>query len=147
VSLQEWLKNAWLTKHSASRREIADLFGVADRDVADCQTAGLSPDWKLSIAYNAALQTATAALAAAGYRAAREAHHFRIIQSLAHTVGVEAHLIAQFDRFRKKRNIGDYERAGMISEQEAKEMLALALRLREDVEQWLHANYPDLMPD
>jgi hypothetical protein len=47
----------------------------------------LSPDWRLNIAYNAALQAATAALAAAGYRASREAHHCRAIQSLAFTIG------------------------------------------------------------
>jgi hypothetical protein len=45
----------------------------------------ISEDWKLNIAYNAALQAATAALAAAGYRAAREQHHYRTIQSLALT--------------------------------------------------------------
>ncbi len=30
------------------------------------------PDWRFAIAYNAALQAATAALAASGYRASRE---------------------------------------------------------------------------
>jgi hypothetical protein len=65
-----------LTKHSASPREIADLFGVVDRNLADFHATGLSTDWKLSIAYNAALQTATAALAASGYRATRDGHHY-----------------------------------------------------------------------
>jgi len=45
---------------------------LAERDLRECQAAGLSPDWRLAIAYNAALQSATAALAAAGYRAARD---------------------------------------------------------------------------
>lgn len=147
MSLRNWLKNAWLTEHSTSPREIADLFGVVDRDLTDCHATGLSPDWKLSIAYNAALQTATAALAASGYRATRDAHHYRVIQSLAHTIEADADLIAQLDRFRKKRNIGDYERAGMISEQETKEMIELAVKLREDVEQWLLTNHPKLMQD
>jgi len=48
------------------------LFGVADRDLRDCQVRGLSADWRLNIAYNAALQIATVALAAAGYRAAKD---------------------------------------------------------------------------
>ncbi len=43
----------------------------------------------MSIAYNAALQTATAALAAAGYRATRDSHHYRVIQSLAFTIGAD----------------------------------------------------------
>jgi len=37
--------------------------------------AGLDPDWRLNIAYNAALHSATAALAAEGYRATRESYH------------------------------------------------------------------------
>jgi hypothetical protein len=53
-------------------------------------------------------------LAAAGFRAARDAHHYRVIQSLAHTLGADATLIAEFEQFRKKRNIGGYERAGSI---------------------------------
>lgn len=55
----------------------------------------MSPDWKLNIAYNAALQAATAALAASGYRAAREQHHYRTIQSLAHTLGWKAARVNQ----------------------------------------------------
>jgi HEPN domain-containing protein len=118
---------------------------MADRDLAQCRTPNLSPDWQLNIAYNAALQAATAALAAAGYRTAMEAHHYRVIQSLAFTIKVEPRLIAQLDKFRKKRNIGSYEQAGAVSEQEAKEMFALAKNLRDEVEKWLHSNHPELL--
>jgi hypothetical protein len=54
-------------------------------------------------------------------------------------------LITQLDKFRKKRNISDYERAGAVSEQEAKEMFALAENLRNEVEKWLRSNYPELL--
>ena len=116
VSLGNWLKNGWLTKHQTSRQEIADLLGVVDRDLADCKASGLSSDWRLNIAYNAALQAATAALAASGFRAARESHHYRVIQSLAYTIVADHKLITQFDQFRKKRNLAGYELAGMVSE-------------------------------
>ena len=145
MSLRDWLKNGWLIEHKTSRQEIADLLGVADRDLADCKTPGLSPDWRLNIAYNAALQSATAVLAALGYRPSRDAYHYRVIQSLAYTLELEPALIAQLDMFRKKRNIGDYERAGMVSAHEANEMAALAKRLRREVEEWLIVNYPELM--
>jgi len=145
VSLRDWLKNGWLVEHRTSRQEIADLLGVADRDLAKCQTPGLGPDWQLSIAYNAALQLAVAALGAAGYRASREAHHYRVLQSLAYTLKTESSLIVRLDKFRKKRNIGEYERAGEVSDQEAKEMFLLAKDLREGVENWLRSNFPDLL--
>jgi hypothetical protein len=70
-----------------SPQEISDLFAVADRDLEDCRTSGLSADWQMNIAYNASLQLATVALAASGYRASRDAHHYRVIQSLAYTNG------------------------------------------------------------
>ncbi len=112
MSLRDWLNNRWLTEHETSRQEIADLLGVIDRDLDDCRTPRLSSDWKLTIGYNAAVQVATAALAVAGYRASREAHHYRVIQSLAYTIGLDSNVVAQLDAFRKKRNISDYERAG-----------------------------------
>jgi hypothetical protein len=91
------------------------------------------------------LQAATAALAAAGYRAAREAHHYRVIQSLAYTIKADESLIAQLDKFRKKRNIGSYERAGVVSEQEVKEMVALAKDLKDEVIAWLKKSHPELL--
>jgi hypothetical protein len=143
--LRDWLANGWLVEHRTSAEEIEALLAVADRDLRDCQVPGLSSDWRLNIAYNAALQAATAALAAAGYRAARDSHRFRVLQSLAHTTGADPGLVAQLDTFRKKRNIGGYERVGTISDHEAEEMLLLAQTLRREVEQWIRANRPDLL--
>ena len=137
MSLQDWLKNGWLVEHKTSAAEIADLMAIANRDLEDCHVQGLSPDWKLNIAYNAALQASTAALAACGYRASREAHHYRVIQSLSLTIGADVRLVRQFDSFRKKRNFGEYERAGTVSDQEANEMITLAERITQEVKDWL----------
>jgi hypothetical protein len=68
-----------------------------------------------------------------------------VIQSLAYTIKADASLIAQLDKFRKKRNIGSYERAGAVSDQEAKEMFVLAKNLRDEVEKWLRLNHPELL--
>lgn len=68
-----------------------------------------------------------------------------MIQSLAYTIKADARLISQLDKFRKKRNISGYERAGAVSEQEAKEMLALAENLRDEVEKWFRSNHPELL--
>lgn len=145
VSLKDWLNNNWLEEHQTSSQEITDLLKIADRDLADSQISELSADWKMNIAYNAALQLAKAALVASGYRAVREAHHYRIIQSLAYTIKAETELITLFDQFRKKRNISGYDCAGMISDQEANEIRNLAILLQEKVVKWLHENHPDLI--
>ena len=145
MSLSDWAKAQWLTELKSSRDEITNLLGVADRDLKDCQIKGLSEDARLAIAYNGALQSATAALRAAGYRIAREAHHFRTIFSLEHTIGADPKLIAKFDAFRKKRNLGDYSIAGATSKKEADEMAALAQHLRKDVEDWIRRSHPELL--
>src|SRR5947208_1432203 len=120
MSLDDWQKNGWLTQHQSSRREVADLL-AAMGDLKDSAPSSISADWRMNIAYNAALQAATAALAVCGYRAARDQHHYRIIQSLRETIGSASNLVATFDSFRKKRNITGYERAGAVSESDAAE--------------------------
>lgn len=146
MSLKDWLRKGWLVEHRPSTGEISDLLALVERDIRESQTPGLSADWRLNIAYNAGLQAATAALAAEGYRASREAHHLRVIQSLGLTIGAEKDLVITFDGFRKKRNISDYERAGLVSDTEAEEMIALAALLRNEIRKWLEEKHPDLAP-
>jgi hypothetical protein len=147
MSLADWLSKGWVSEHKTSYKEIAELLAITDRDLKDCQIIGLSTDAKLNIAYNAALQATTAALAAMGYRASLQGHHYRIIQSLAYTIGSDRAFINELNKFRKKRNISDYERAGAVSEQEAREMFSLAKNLRATVENWLIKNHPELMKE
>jgi hypothetical protein len=145
MSLADWERNGWLTKHETSPNEIRDLLQVIERDLADSDAEGLSADWRMNIAYNAALQAATVALAAAGYRATRDSHHYRVIQSLRETIGIDAGAVATFDAFRKKRNITGYERIGLVSDADADAMRALAVRLRDDVLAWLTRHHPGLL--
>ena len=135
MSLKEWLRNAWLIEHKTGPLEIQHLLRIADRDLADCRHESLSIDWRFNIAYNAALQCATAALAAAGYRAAKEAHHYRVIQSLRYTLGSDEKLILKQDAFRKKRNISEYDHAGSVTKTELTEMIGLASELRKSIAQ------------
>jgi hypothetical protein len=103
MSLESWRQNGWLVRHATSQQEVSNLLAISDRDLAACQVKQLPADWRFAIAYNAALQAATAALAA-GYRAARDNHHYRVIQSLEFTTAPGGRLIDTLDAFRK-RNI------------------------------------------
>jgi hypothetical protein len=143
-ALKDWLKHGWLKPHKTSSQEIADLLAVADSDLTACKTPGLHNDWRFNIAYNAALQLSSAALAISGYQAERTNHHYRVIDSLSHTLAVDSKTIEKFDLFRKKRNISDYERADMISDTEADEMIALAMSLRRGLIAWIRKYHPSL---
>jgi hypothetical protein len=96
------------------------------------------------MAYNAALQLATAALYACGYRPSRQYGHYYVVLSLQFTINADPDLVDEFDYFRKKRNVGAYERAGTISDQEAKEMRELAIALRDSVREMLCRTFPEL---
>ena len=145
MSLENWLNDKLIVRHRPSADEIAELLLICDRDLEKATIIELGPDWRLSIAHNAAVQAAKAALAASGYRARREGQHYLLLQSLAFTMKTDASIIDQLNKFREKRNISDYERAGMVTEQEAAEMIALAKQLRADVKRWLDAHYPQLI--
>lgn len=84
--MQEWSQRGWIEAHKTSREEIGNLLRIAERDLAQSDTTGLSPDWQLNIAYNAALQCATAALAASGFR---PRDHYYAIESLRFTLGLD----------------------------------------------------------
>ena len=145
VSLQSWLESRQLRVNKTSKREIAELLKAVERDLADSQLQGLSADRRFATAYSAALLVATLALAASGYRAQQEGHHYWSIQSLAFTMKLDAKTIDQLNTFRRKRNIADYERVGMVSEREIKKMVALAKELRAMVIEWLKNNYPEFV--
>lgn len=145
MSLSDWQKFGWLTTHQSTRDEIRALLAVADRDLHDSQVAGLSTDTQLGLAYNAALQVATSALAAAGYRASRDSKHLRTIESLAFTLQLDRADVRKLDAFRKKRNVSDYERAGATSAGEAAEMKVFARELRGRVEVWLQHHHSHLL--
>jgi phosphoribosylamine-glycine ligase len=102
--LAGWRDARWLGEHKPSRDETRALLKVIDRDLRDSAVAAISPDTQLGLAYNAALQAATIALAASGYRASRERKHHITIQSLTHTIGTDAAAVRKLDAFRKKRN-------------------------------------------
>lgn len=146
MSLKDWARNGWLVPHEPSRDEVRNLLALADRDLVDCQVREVSSDWRFAIAYNAVLQAATAALAATGYRAGREAHHYRVLQSLAFTVGADSKLLRTLDQFRKKRNLGGYEQAGVVSEVELGELMQTAYEIRQRVQEWLAQDHPSLVP-
>ena len=145
--MESYSRNRWIRRHETSPREIADLLAIADRDVQQSQIPGLGPEWRFDIAYNAVLQLATAALAAAGYQAERANKHQRTLECLEYTLGIERHRVLFLDTCRRKRHKAVYERVGAISDAEADEMIATAKQLREEVAEWIRGERPQLMPE
>jgi len=145
VSLQNWLAEGLLVSHAAPRTEILNLLALGEQDLTQCELPGLDPEWKLSIAYNAALRAATAALAAAGCRAPnKEGHHYVVLQSLAFTVGLDEDTVRKLDVLRKKRHNATYGATGAVSDREAEEALRLISSICARVRAWLQAKHSEL---
>lgn len=147
MSLQDWVKHGWLKEHTSSRQEISDLLGLVARDLKACRTQELPLDWRFTIAYNAALQAATVALRAVGFRTTHSSHHYYTIESLFLTLALDSKFVRRLHAFSKKRSISSYDVTGTISEQELREMIELAEDLRQRVKEWLKANHPELLED
>ena len=54
-------------------------------------------------------------------------------------------LAEYFDLCRTKRNIGTYDRGGQISGTEVEELLEEVLTFKDMCENWLQANFPELI--
>ena len=146
MSLENWSKNGWLRPYRTSPSQIAELFTIADRDLEDASTARLSADWQFGIAYNAALKLCTILLYAEGYRPEKNLAHFRTLQALPLIMGEELRDDADYlDSCRAKRNTAEYDVAGAVSPEEARELVEYATELRRTVQTWLKNHHPELL--
>lgn len=146
MSLRDWHSAGWLKPHQASRQQIADLFGIVDRDLVDA-AQGLSADWKFGIAYNAALKLCTILLFAEGWRPEKTLAHYRTLQALPLILGADrGDDAAYLDACRSKRNVAEYDAIGQVSAAEAQELADFARELRETVVDWLARQHPELSP-
>jgi hypothetical protein len=145
--LQHWLDAGVLRRHRTSRREVADLLAVAERDLADARVAALSLDRRFATAYSAALQLATIVLAASGLRAtAQRGHHVVTWQALPELMGADvAETAVYFDSCRALRNRSDYDRVGVVSQAEVDELLRETDAFRGQVIDWLSREHPPLV--
>jgi len=144
--LKQWQDNAWLRSHETSSEEIANLLAIVDRDLHDAASGGISTDWQFGIAYNAALKLCTILVYAEGYRAPTGLQHYRTIQAMALILGERFREHVTFlDVCRKKRNIVEYDAAGMATEKEAKELREFTIQLKRTVLDWLKENHPEFL--
>jgi hypothetical protein len=154
--LADWLKNSWLVEHESSVEEIAALLAIVERDLANATLAG----WAFGGLEAQHCLQRRAASRYGGTRCGGLPRRTRAAPLSDYTKSCAYHplashqdcrwpvtKIARFDRFRKKRNIGGYEIAGVVSGPEAREMHELATGLRGDVVAWLRKHHPRLLTE
>ena len=139
------LREGRIRPHRTNRQEVAGLFQVVARDLADAAITALSADRRFATAYNAALQAATAMMYSEGYRAHSVGHHATVFEFLDEAMGGEAAQWAgYFDDCRRKRNRADYVGVGGISITEVADLLKEARAFAVLARQWIDAHHPEL---
>lgn len=118
-----------------SRRQVDSCFEIARRDLETSRVVvDVSPEWAFNIAYNAMHQIGRAFMFSSGYRAVGEGHHATVVQFLVTGLGNRcSDIVTVMDRMRRKRNRATYDKVGTISRKEAKEAIANADELMNEV--------------
>ncbi len=143
--LNRLLAEGRLREHRTSAREIADLMGVVERDLADASLDALSTDRRFAITYEAALRLATLTLYCNGYQTYGAGHHRTTFQALKETMGDEGQGYADyFEVCRGKRAVTSYDRAGEISETDVNSLLQEVRAFEQEVLAWLRGHHPGL---
>ncbi|MEW6231659.1 MAG: SAV_6107 family HEPN domain-containing protein [Chloroflexota bacterium] len=132
--------------HHTNPQEIANLFAVIERDLADAAIQGLSTDRRFATAYNAALQAAMVVLYCEGYRTTGLAHHATAFEFVRMALGPSVGpLMDYFDHCRTRRSRVEYERVEHVSETETAHLLAEARVFRDTVRAWIERVHPELV--
>src|SRR4030042_4471537 len=87
MSFERFLAEGRLRPRRTRRDDIHHLLRIAVRDLADAEVAGLSPDRRFLIAYEAALTLATIPLFCAGSETHGAGHHCVTFQLLLRYLG------------------------------------------------------------
>ncbi|MEX2561373.1 MAG: hypothetical protein WD403_15730 [Pirellulales bacterium] len=148
MSLEQWLRSGWLQPFESTVAEIQKGFQVVDREISDAQVHGLSADGRFKHAYDAALQLTTIALKVSGYVVKKgQGHHKHRIDSLRYTLGAPWSTVADhIERCSRLKGQVVYEEIGVVSEEEASDLLDAVKQLRSDVIDWLKMHHSVLLP-
>ena len=129
MSFEELLRRRAIESVSATPREIAELLAVARRDIKTSQAMmNTDLDWAFAIAYNGILQMSIAYMNHLGYRPRGEGHHYNTFRFMEVALPEDAQMIRRLQKLRRKRNTTIYEQPGLVSEQEALDVVQFASR-------------------
>ena len=148
MSLDDWKRNHWLKESVTTLSEITQLFAVVDREISDASVDGLSVDGQFMHAYDAALNLCTIALRSSGYSVVKgQGHHKKTIEALSLCLDKSfAGIADQIDIASRQRGQAMYDRTGVVEEQDAADLLRVAMELRTALIEWLKTQHPKLLP-
>ncbi|GAB3626810.1 hypothetical protein PTE30175_03855 [Pandoraea terrae] len=129
-----------------TRGQTLRLIAAAKRNISDAKLEGLSQENRFDTAYKAIMQLAMLALHVNGFRplTSRPGHHQTAIQTLSKTIELDMERVIVLDALRKQRNLTDYS-GELVPASAARECLASAEQLLNDVIAWIRVNCPEFL--
>ena len=146
MSLENLSKIRLLEAHKTDAKQLGKLLLSVESSILDSLETTISNQTRMNAAYLAITQLCMAALWANGYRPSRNrpGHHQTMIQSLVHTVGLDADRVRLLDTFRVKRNAIDYT-GDDVDPASVDACVEAVHDLRDHVMAWLRVNCPELI--
>jgi uncharacterized protein (UPF0332 family) len=128
MKYDDLLKSGRIRKEKITKAEIRQALERAERDLKTARMIMAADwDWGFAVTYNAVLQASRGYMFAEGYRPATAEGHKNTFALMRVAMGKDyEELITYFDRMRNKRNQAIYDVAGLITETEARSLLAKA---------------------
>lgn len=130
MGLERLLSDKKLIEYKPTEKQIKDIFELIERDIKDSEIQPLSVDRKFISLYSASQLLATIVLYIKGYRTRGESHHHTTFEAAKVLLPKESNLLEYFDRCRILRNKSEYERSGIISENEIKSLRKRVLHFK-----------------
>ena len=128
MSYNRLIQQKLIRPYQADVKEIEQLIQVAVRDYETAeQNLDNAPDWAYNMAYNAVLQIGRALMFNEGYRPRGANQHATVVEFMREKLG-NPYLkqINLVDQMRRKRHRVVYEVAGIVSKDEAKQVVQFA---------------------
>lgn len=146
--LQMMLDSRQIEAEPASDDEVQGMWGKAARSLHSSSAAGLDTDSAFTLAYQAALQAATALVRAAGYRVRGEGHHHHTFAAVAALdLGDLSEAARQLNIIRQQRHGAIYDWQTTTRDQDLALLRSATTRLLEHGRGWLSTRRPHLVLD
>lgn len=119
-----------LERISTRRADVERLLEKMEHDLATAEDIReRAPDWALKIAYQTVLDACTALMAAHGYRARVNGHHYVTIRFAQLALPEHRALLDRAELLRRRRHEVTYRSGYIVSEEEVGGALELARQL------------------
>jgi hypothetical protein len=143
--IQVMLDSRQIEAVPADDPEVQGMWRKAVRSVASSGVAGLDADSAFTLAYQGALQAATAIVRAAGYRVRGEGHHHHTFAAAAALdLGDVSDAARELNIIRQQRHGAVYDWAAATRDQDLAALRSVATRLVEHGRRWLSVQRPQL---